>query len=290
MITQAKDEYELMTDDQLKIVLKELDFKKPETIKSKDLDQLIIQMVEHIGSTDAELRDKLIYTSFYYFTKDGYLNHKQMEYLIETCLDQKHLFLGIGSTNDDSVFTRAFSTLVLALILDRDREEQFLSEETALKAIESSILYLQKEEDTRGYVEEKGWAHSIAHGADLLAETVKHPLFDLALASECLNTIGRCILKDTTYVDEEDERLIYAVIALLEKGMDENLLKEWIANLSKIVADIKNTTGYTPYFFRKNTNLNQFIKSLYFRLLFMNNGIRTRQEIEGILKSQIIAD
>jgi hypothetical protein len=280
----------LMTAEQLKIVLKELDFKKPETIKSKDHNQLIIHMVNHIGSTDPELRDKLIYTSFYYLTKNGYLNHQQMDYLIETCLDQDHLFLGIGSTNDDSVFTRAFSSLVIALILDRDREERFLFKETVLKAIESSLLYLQTEEDTRGYVDEKGWAHSIAHGADLLAEAVKHPLFDLALASECLDTIGRCILKDTAYVDEEDERLIYAVKALLEKGMDENLLKEWIANLSKKVTDIKNTTGYTPYFFRKNTNLNQFIKSLYFRLLFLNDGFQTRQEIEGILKSQIIAD
>ena len=277
-----------MNAEQLKIELKELDFQKPETVKSKDLDQLIIHMVEHIGSTDAELRDKLIYTSFYYLTKNEYLNYQQMEYLIETCLDQKHLFFGIGSTNDDSVFTRAFSSLVIALILNRDREARFLPEETVLKAIESSILYLQKEKDTRGYVEEKGWAHSIAHGADLLAEAVKHPLFDLALASECLNTIGGCILKDTAYIDEEDERLIYAVIALLEKGMDENLLKEWIENLSKNITDLKNSTGYTPYFFRKNTNLRQFLKSLYFRLLFLDKGTPTRKDIESILKANLI--
>ena len=278
-----------MTAEQLKISLKELDFNKPETIKSKDLSELILQMVHHIGSTDPELRDKLIYTSFYHLTKDGYVNHKQMDYLIETCLDQNHLFIGIGSTNDDTVFTRAFSTLVIALILDRDREERFLLEEAVLKAINSSILYLQKEEDTRGYVEEKGWAHSIAHGADLLAEAIKHPLFDLALTSECLNTIGHCILKDTAYIDEEDERLIYAIIALLEKGMDENLLKEWVISLPSVVNDIKNSSGFTQTFFRKNTNLNQFLKSLYFRLLFLNTGKETRQEIERILKAQLMA-
>ena len=115
----------------------------------------------------------------------------------------------------------------------------------------------------------------------------KHPLFDLALASECLNTIGGCILKETAYIDEEDERLIFAVVALLGKGMDENLLTEWIANLSNKVMDIKNTAGYSPYFFRMNTNVNQFIKSLYFRLLFLNTGMKTRQEIERILKSQV---
>jgi len=57
-----------MNAEQLKIELKKLDFQKSETVKSKDLNQLIQQMVEHIGSTDPVLRDKLIYTSFYYLT------------------------------------------------------------------------------------------------------------------------------------------------------------------------------------------------------------------------------
>lgn len=277
----------MIAANQLKTELKDLDFNKPETIKNKDLNKLIEQMVQHIGSTDQELRDKLIYTSFYYLIKQDYLNHQHMKYLIETCLDDKHLFLGIGTTNDDSVFTRAFSTLVIALILGKDREDQFLSEETVLQAINSSIQYLQKEEDTRGYVEEKGWAHSIAHGADLLDEAVKHPLFELTLANECLNTIGNCIFRETAYIDDEDERLIFAITALLEKGMDENSLKNWIIGLSNEVIEMKNTIGYSPSFFRKNTNLNQFLKSFYFRLMFLNKGLQTRKTIEGILKGQL---
>lgn len=277
----------MIATKQLKLELKELDFNLPETINHKDLNDLIIQMVYHIGTTDPELRDKLIYTTFYYLMKDDYLNQQQMTYLLETCLDQNHLFSGIGLPNDDSVFTRAFSSLVIALVLDKDREERFLSEETAIKAIDSSIQYLQQEEDTRGYVEEKGWAHSIAHGADLLAEAVKHPLFDPSLAKECLDTIGHCILKNTAYIDEEDERLIFSITALFEKGINENLFIEWIINLENEVNDIKNRNGYTPYFFRKNTNLNQFLKSLYFRLLFINKGTQIRKEIERILKGQL---
>jgi hypothetical protein len=272
--------------DQLKTELKDLDFNKPETVKNKDVNRLIKQMVQHIGSTDPELRDKLIYTSFYYLIKQDYLNHQQMKYLIETCLDQNHLFLGIGTTNDDSVFTRAFSTLVIALILGKDREDRFLSEETVLQAIDSSFQYLQKEEDTRGYVEEKGWAHSIAHGADLLDEAVKHPLFELTLANECLDTIGNCIFRETAYIDDEEERMIFAITALLEKGMDENLLKNWVIGLSNEVIEMKKTRGYSPSFFRKNSNLNQFLKSLYFRLLFLNKDLQTRKTIEEILKAQ----
>lgn len=276
----------MITADRLKKELKELNFNIPVTIKNKDLNTLIKQMVQHIGSTDSELRDKLIYTSFYHLIKQDYLNHQQMKYLIETCLDQNHLFLDIGSTNDDSVFTRAFSTLVVALILGKDREERFLSEETVLQAIDSSIQYLQKEKDTRGYVEEKGWAHSIAHGADLLDEAVKHPLFELTLANECLDTIGICIFRETAYIDDEEERLIFAITALLENGMDEILLKKWIIGLSNEVIEMKNKSGYSPSFFRRNTNLNQFLKSLYFRLMFLTKGLQTRRTIEAILKAQ----
>ncbi|MBT2681208.1 DUF2785 domain-containing protein [Bacillus sp. ISL-35] len=278
----------LVTTDSLKKELKGLDFNNPETIIHKDLDTLIEHMVDYIGSTDPELRDKLIYTTFYYVINQDYLNHQQMEYLLQTCLDQNHLFLRIGSKNDDSVFTRAFSSLVVALVLGKDRKERFLSEDTVKKTIESSMKYLLEEEDTRGYVEEKGWAHSIAHGADLLDEAIKHPLFDKTLASECLDTIRRCILIETAYVDEEDERLIAAIISLMEKEMNDDILKDWVSELSAEVTEIRASNGFSPTFFRKHTNLNQFLKALYFRLLFLERGTQTRKEIERILKANLL--
>jgi hypothetical protein len=277
----------LVMTDSLKIELKGLDFDNPETIIHKHLDTLIKDMIENIGSTDSELRDKLIYTSFYHLINKNYLDHQQMEYLLQTCLDQNHLFLCIGSKTDDSVFTRAFSSLVVALVLGKDRIERFLSEDTVKKTIESSMKYLLEEEDTRGYVEEKGWAHSIAHGADLLDEVVKHPLFNMSLATECMDTIRRCILIETAYVDDEDERLISSIISLLEKGMNENLLKDLVTDLSDEVTEIRASNGFSPTFFRKNTNLNQFLKSLYFRLHFLERGTQTRKEIEGILKANL---
>jgi hypothetical protein len=278
----------LLTACSLKIELKEMDFNNPETITNKNLNRLIKDMVEYIGSTDPELRDKLIYTSFYYLIKQDYLNHQQMDFLLKTCLDKDHLFYNIGSKNSDSVFTRAFSSLVVALILGKDREARFLPEQTIMDAIKNSMKYLQQEEDTRGYVEEKGWAHSIAHGADFMDEAVKHPLFEIALAKECLQTISRCILIETAYTDDEDERLVSAITALLEKGMNEDLLKEWVVNLSNEVTEIKTKSGFTLTFFRKNTNLKQFMKSLYFRLLFLSKGTQTRKEIERILKDNLL--
>ncbi|MEH7884218.1 DUF2785 domain-containing protein [Bacillus sp. JJ1609] len=269
----------------LKSELIDLDFKQPEKIKSKDLNQLIEQMVNHIGSTDPELRDKLIYTSFYYLIQRDYLNEQQMTYLIETCLDEKHLFLSIGSQDDDTVFTRAFSSLVVALILGKDRENQFLSTELTKRTIKCSMFYLQEETDTRGYVEGKGWAHSIAHGADLLDEAIKHPLFEMGIVNDCLDTISSCLFKEAVYTDGEDERLIYSIEALLEKGMDERILEKWIFSLSDYLNEIRNPNGFSLSYFRKKTNLSNFLKTLYFRLMFKNDGVSTRKTIIEILET-----
>jgi hypothetical protein len=270
--------------EHLKEELRGLDFEYPEQIKSKDLDLLITQMATHIGDTDPELRDKLIYSKFYFLIEGDYLDHQQMISLLETCLDENHLFYKIGLKNDDSLFTRAFSSLVIALILANDRNDSFLEKTLVNRAIECSIIYLQKEEDTRGYVEEKGWAHSIAHGADLLDEAIKHPLYNMKLATSCLETIGGCIVKETVYTDGEDERLTFAIEALLDKGMNETVLENWITSLSLDLAE-KEEVGFSLSFFRKKTNVTKFFKTLYFRLMFKNAGHQTRKKIEEILAS-----
>jgi hypothetical protein len=269
----------------LKTKLIDLDFKQPEKIKSNDLNRLIEQMVNHIGSTDPQLRDKLIYTSFFYLIKQDYLNEQQMTYLIESCLDENHLFLSIGSQNDDTVFTRAFSSLVVALILGKDRENQFLSKELTIQAINCSMIYLQKETDIRGYVEGKGWAHSIAHGADLLDEAIKHPLFEMGLVNDCLDTISSCLFKEAVYTDGEDERLIYAIEALLEKGLEESILEKWIVSLADYFSEIRNPSVFSLSYFRKKTNVSNFLKTLYFRLMFKNAGVSTRKTIVEILET-----
>lgn len=267
----------------LKTELKELDFEHRKQINFKNLDELIRNMTTHIGSTDPELRDNLIYSSFGKLIMGDYLNSDQLEYILETCLDGNHLFLRIGKKEDDSVFTRSFSSLVIALILEKDRQTEFMPKGVVKNAIESSMTYLQKEKDARGYVEGKGWAHSIAHGADLLAASARHPLFDLALTDQCLHAVGACLRSGKVYTDDEDERLIFVIEALLEKGIDEAVIEEWLSHECGNLTENLRESGFTNLFFRYKTTLSQFMKSLYFRLLFKEAGYDIRKKIEAML-------
>lgn len=254
-------------------------------IQGGDLDVLLTQMLHQIGCTDPVLRDDLIYTTFGKLVTEDFLTKEQLTYLLNTCLDDEHLFCRIEERGTDSVFTRSFSILVVALILEKDREARFLSDNQMAVVREACFRYLREEQDTRGYVEIKGWGHSIAHGADALTEIIRHPLFDIGKMDECLEVIQECLFKEaTTYVDDEDERLLFAVEALLDRGLKEQDLSNWIELLSTELNDLFQQKGYSVNFFHTKGNVLRFMKSCYFRLIMKGEFLETRSMIEKVVE------
>ncbi|MEI5905552.1 DUF2785 domain-containing protein [Bacillus spongiae] len=269
---------------QLKKQLKQLKEENNRSYAENELNELLDKMLTNIGCVDSELRDHLIYGMFCKLIMGDNLNSEQLNYILETCLGENYLLYKIGEKQGDSVFTRSFSSLVIALLLEKDRLSPFLSEGIGRKAIHESIAYLMKEKDIRGYVEEKGWAHSVAHGADLLQQAILHPLFDLNKSSDCFYAIETCLLKPNVYTDDEDERLIFVIEAMLEKGVSENSLQYWISSLSEILEEIHVNEDYLS-FYKKKVNVISFMKSLYFRLNRRNFSNKTLQIIEEVIET-----
>lgn len=211
-----------------------------------------------------------------------------MAYILMACLEK--LMFGIGDKQSDSVFARSFSALVLALIIEKDRELGFLSENQVLEVIEASLTYLILEQDIRGYVEGKGWAHSIAHGADLLAEVVKHPYFkiDLDLGTKCLEVIKECLFKlnpnQLPYIDGEEERLIFVLENLIKKGVTEVTIKQWIEELSAELSSLLSKEGFSLGYFRKRTSVINLLRSLYFRLIYKDKESPLLDPITKVLE------
>ncbi|MFC5466029.1 DUF2785 domain-containing protein [Lederbergia graminis] len=247
---------------------------------------LIERMLDHIGSTDPELRDTLIFNTLGKLIIEDYLTDNQMEHIIEVC--RKNLFLGIEEKESDFVFTRSFSSLVIALILEKDRQSPFLPRDITIKVIEESMEYLNLEKDIRGYVEGKGWAHSIAHGADLLAAAVRHPSFNNDLFVDCLAAVKQCLFKETTtntpYVDDEEERLLFVLEALIDKGLPISELENWIVDVSDTLEELKRNEGYSLNFFWKKSNMITFLRGLYFRLMYRGEFPELRTSIADFLK------
>lgn len=252
----------------LKLMLTDI---KDGTVRLQELDEerVIQSMLHHIGSTDAELRDQLIYTLFYRFIiEDEHLTNEQLTNLSNTTL-KYHLFHGIGETSSDTVFTRAFSTLLIALILYQDRQQGFLSE-TNLEMLKAKLLaYLDCEIDTRGYVPTKGWAHAIAHVADAFDELVLHPHLDETEFVEILEALWDKVMFPTVYLHDEDERLLNPIFALLERGMDEHEIVVLLDGLPAQLSAQKQQLEPEHYWHVVH-NMKTFLKSFFVKLYDAN--------------------
>ncbi|OMF88993.1 DUF2785 domain-containing protein [Paenibacillus sp. FSL R7-0337] len=224
-------------------------------------------MLLHIGSIDAELRDDLIYTTFSHWIPGDVLSVPELEQLLLTTLDTDHLHYKLGEQGTDSVFTRSFSMLIVPLLLIRHRASPFLSQEQ-IHEVKKKVLYsIQEERDYRGYDEDKGWAHAIAHGADALDDLAQCSELEHKDLMDILHLIhSKMTITDRVYSDGEDERMVRAVISVLNRRLlSKDDVERWIQYFYE--AKVSASTDFLPAFRQKN-NIKNFLKSLYFQVKF----------------------
>ena len=254
-----------LCESELKSILTDL---KIEKLHWHEVDQssVLNSMLEHIGSTDCELRDGLIYASFYKLV----MERKQIEAallseLLQTCVNEL-LFKGIGEKGTDTVFTRSFTTLLIALILGRDNQEDFLSKDTIEDMKEKLIKYMELEEDIRGFVPDKGWAHSVAHAADMIDELVKNPKLNKECYPDIIRTLwSKVLISNSVYVHGEDERLLIPILEMLDRGMDVAEFDELFLHLPIELKFQKEQIEEEKYWILV-FNIKTFLKSFYIKI------------------------
>ncbi len=226
---------------------------------------LLPAMLEYIGSTDAELRDELIYSTFVNWIYTQHLfSAKKMRTILHIVLDEQHMFYRMGEKERDGVFIRAFSVLLLPLLLGAHRDQPYLSMQEIGEVKEKLICFLQQEQDKRGFVEEKGWAHAIAHAADALDELALCTEMGQADLLEMLAVIHGVICDSKqVYTHGEEERLGTVVLSVISRELlEQNQINDWIITFQKPVFAEKEL----PDLLYIHANVRNFLQSLYFRL------------------------
>ncbi|MGG4447427.1 DUF2785 domain-containing protein [Brevibacillus porteri] len=257
------------------IFIKENGYQTP-----SDTFQFVVEMMNEIGSLDATLRDDLIYTTLSHWIPGNSLTANELEQLIPIILDKNHLLFKLGETNTDSVFTRSFSMLVIPLLLMRHRESPFLSREN-IHAIKEKVFFnVREERDYRGYDEEKGWAHAIAHAADALDDLAQCSELDKSDLITILDLVyEKMTITDRIYSDGEDERMVTAIVSILNRKMlSQSYIEQWIQSFG----DVDKSSEFLPAF-KQKTNRKNFLKSLYFRLKFYKGDADLCPTIEQTL-------
>lgn len=254
--------------EQLFIDLQRIRENQFELNKGERANDYISAMLNNIGEPDPELRDFLIYRTFYQWilVKD-YFSKEELLCILSVVLDQNHLFYNLGYEEDDSVFTRSFSVLVVALILAYHRKKPILCNKEFLEIKDNLIKYYSEEKDLRSFVDEKGWADAVSHGADALDELIACEECNEQICYEVLRVIKKKLLNEKyIFYQEEDERITSVIMRIIDsKLLSIEFLKMWIEENVSEVASINSHL--------LQINMKNLTRSLYFRLVHSENHL-----------------
>ncbi|MEI4768059.1 DUF2785 domain-containing protein [Psychrobacillus sp. FJAT-51614] len=271
-----------MNADELKIVLGDI---RSGVRNWEDEDKvfLVKSMVQHIGSTDSRLRDQLIYTSLYkLIIEKNLLEHDLLKEVLDFCISGL-LFKGIGKNGTDTVFTRSFTTLLIALILYRDNEDNFLTQIQINNVKDRLIEYINLEKDLRGYVSVKGWAHSIAHVADAFDELVKNHKVSKESYKVILNALWKKVfVSDSVYVHDEAERLLIPIMEMVNNGLELGVIETLLHRIPDELLKLKKELDEVNYWFLV-ANCKLFLKSFYLEVKQNTSLLSLQATIEKCL-------
>ncbi|HEX3053661.1 MAG TPA: DUF2785 domain-containing protein [Aggregatilineaceae bacterium] len=234
------------------------------------ISDLTPELTSYLGSPDPVLRDDIAYIVLIRWITRGEYQPDELRAMIgQMCIN---LQIGLGEQGTDNVFVRSFSALMLASILYYDNHhEQFLSETEVRSLLDTALDYLAHEHDLRGYVVEKGWAHSAAHTADWVDELALSRYLQPADLERILNAIGAKVMMPSGYIfhNDEDERLSVAAVTALKREMYTGaFLTAWIGNLAGLMQRTSrqnlmiDDAPHSAYVNTKN-----FLRALYVRLM-----------------------
>ena len=254
-----------MSDIRLKLMedlqrIEENEYQLGEGEQHQDFLPLLLQ---YIGDPQPELRDNLIYPMFYMWIKEeNRFSEEELRSLLTVLTDENHMFYNIGSEDDQSVFTRTFSALPIALIIQHHRKNPFLNQEEIEQLMQVMLRYYKEEKDLRGYLSVGGWAHSASHGADVFVELVQCEESSVAMLREVLVAIsGKLHNGIHIFSDEDDERLVNIVDTMIHKELlPHQEIADWISCLAQCCNLPRNRNQVIA-----RVNSKNFLRSLYFR-------------------------
>ena len=264
------------TDKQFLRSIAENNYELPHDIDSYDFAKALLA---NLSSPDGELRDELSYMILAsgIIDKDA-LTTEQMNELLTTALDTQHLFYAIGEVNTDSVFMRSFSNLIVAAILYTNARNPVIAEQVVRHTKTALLAYTEQEKDWRGYVEGKGWAQAMAHLADALDEVAQNQYMTSEDRQDILQTLRRLAQLAEPLYHEEDMRLATsAQHIIIGKQVPDTFVSDWLE-----LCFVERGSDVNAWM--SATNVKNFLRSLYFLLIWDNMLPPVSAQISDILK------
>ncbi|EAF1784394.1 DUF2785 domain-containing protein [Listeria monocytogenes] len=255
-----------MHDSNLFNILKQNNYILPKDPDASN--EIIDTMLSYLSSVDSELRDNIAYNIFFeWLVGQDNLTTDQKRRIYNYAVNKNNLLFKINIIDSDAVFQRSFLALIIALLLENNKVHNFLTDNEIRKTLNLLIELLEKEKNTHSFIEEKGWAHCIAHTADALDELIYQSTISEIDVKKIMTAITFFYKTNPNILTgEEDERLSNILItALFEQKINIEEVKNWLNSLSET---IPNHLPEIPLI-----NIKQFTQTLLIKLTVLNYDV-----------------
>jgi len=214
----------------------------------RPLDDLTAELTTMLGSTRPEVRDGTAYPAFATWIDRGVYDD-----LLPGLGDGMvaGLSVGLGETGTDTVFRRSFSALVLAECLERDNAQHLLTDAKVMEWGDRLATWFLTEQDTRGFVPGKGWAHAIAHGADTIGALGESPHLAGPEHALLLDILAERILQqpaDAPLTAGEPDRIAHAAMRVLRRNtLGTDVLEPWVHRIGAAANPFGGPVDHDPF-------------------------------------------
>ena len=233
------------------------------------LDDLTIDLVAMLSDPDPRARDDIAYSVLETWIAEGVYDNLLAGLGDGLALGMRE---GLGQDSTDSVFRRSYSAVALAAVVARDNVTHSLHPSVVLTWADRAVGWYLAERDLRGWVPGKGWAHTVAHGADLLGTLTASRYLGVDELTVILDVIGDRLLSPTDhrFTHGEDDRLAFATMSLLHRDLvAADAVESWLDRLGSAWADPPQPGTPEP---AVRANTTAYLRALHVQLLLGVQG------------------
>jgi hypothetical protein len=185
------------------------------------LPEFVDELLTDLCSPDPALRDDQAYPVLATWIEAG-------------LLDQELAPLGervVGMFSHPELQARTFAALILAGLIHRDSVAALVDQEIVLNWLDGFAAWWLTEADLRGWDDQLGWLHAIAHGSDVVRVASQSPQLREEQLIPLLHLVSARLVMDTDYVfaHQEDDRMALAIAAaLIRPELSESAAVGWL--------------------------------------------------------------
>ena len=187
-----------------------------------------LALTDCLADPNPVFRDDLAYKGFFALLRNRQLTNATMLALADNLQARLNAPEGDG-------FERPFAALILSEVARADRVQPFLTAERRAQLLDASLTWFTDIRDYRGFDDQYGWRHSVAHGADLLLQLSLNPAFGKPELARIRDAVAAQISPaNHFYVYGEGQRLANPIIYIATRGVFTEA--EWTAWLTQVAS------------------------------------------------------